>query len=66
MRYEGQVYRPFSEADSYLLQCTIGCSHNRCTFCGMYKDRQYRIRSLNSVLKARDMAALRPEHMRGL
>lgn len=49
MRYVGQIFRPFSEADSYLLQCTIGCSHNRCTFCGMYKDRKYRIRSMEEI-----------------
>ena len=50
MRYEGQVFRPFSEANSYLLQCTIGCSHNKCTFCGMYKDRTYRVRSLDEIM----------------
>ncbi|MBC2714775.1 MAG: radical SAM protein [Desulfobacteraceae bacterium] len=56
MRYEGQIFRPFSEANSYLLQCTIGCSHNQCTFCGMYKDRKYRVRSLEEIKEDIQMA----------
>ena len=49
MRYEGNIIRPFSEANSYLLQCTLGCSHNQCTFCGTYKDKPYRIRPISEI-----------------
>ncbi len=50
MKYEGSVYRPPSEAQSLIIQATIGCSHNKCTFCSMYKDKKFRIRNVEDIL----------------
>lgn len=49
MKYEGIVIRPPSEAGSLILQVTLGCSHNRCTFCPTYKGKRFRIRSLEEI-----------------
>ena len=60
MRYIGPIYRPPSEADSLLIQATVGCPHNRCTFCMVYKKGpRYRVRAVNEIkedlLAARDV-----------
>lgn len=50
MHYEGMCIRPPSEANSILLQATVGCSHNKCTFCGSYKDKRFRIKDNDIIL----------------
>ncbi len=51
IRYEEPVFRPPSEAKSLIFQITLGCSYNRCTFCGMYKMKRFRIRPLEEVIE---------------
>jgi radical SAM superfamily enzyme YgiQ (UPF0313 family) len=54
MHHEGILIRPPSEAHSIILQITVGCSHNKCTFCGAYKDVRFRIKSKREI--ERDIA----------
>ncbi len=50
MQYYGDVYRPPSEASSLIIQVTLGCSHNTCAFCTMYKEKRFYNRPLEDVL----------------
>lgn len=51
MKYTGPTYRPPYEAESLLLQVTVGCTHNKCTFCTMYKDTSFSIESIEQIEK---------------
>ena len=63
MHYEGMCIRPPSEANSILLQATVGCSHNKCSFCGTYKDKRFRIKD-NDIILSDILFASR--YMRGI
>ncbi|MHA1167374.1 MAG: radical SAM protein [Candidatus Hodarchaeales archaeon] len=51
LQYEGAVFRPPSEANSLIIQATIGCSNNTCTFCVSYKGKRFRIREFDEIRK---------------
>jgi radical SAM superfamily enzyme YgiQ (UPF0313 family) len=51
MHYEGNIIRPPSEANSILLQVTVGCSRNKCTFCGTYKGERFRIKPDSVIME---------------
>lgn len=51
MHYEGTIIRPPSEANSILLQITVGCSRNKCTFCGTYRGERFRIKSDDVIME---------------
>lgn len=57
MDYQGNVIRPPSEAGSIILQVTVGCSHNRCTFCGAYKNERFRYKDSRTIAADLDYAA---------
>jgi len=62
MHYEGYCIRPPSEADSILLQVTLGCSHNKCTFCGSYPDKRFKIKDEKIILSDILFAARHMQH----
>lgn len=65
MRYEGPLFRPPSEAESFILQATIGCSWNHCTYCAMYRHKTFRVRPLEEIRADVDEAAEAPgDHVR--
>ena len=50
MNYQGKVYRPWPEANSLLIQTTLGCTHNKCTFCDMFREKRFGIRPIAEIL----------------
>ncbi|MGB5159395.1 radical SAM protein [Desulfobacterium sp. N47] len=57
MHYEGNIIRPPSEADSILIQVTVGCSRNKCTFCGTYMGERFKIKSDSIIMEDIEFAA---------
>ena len=61
---EGPVFRPPSEANSFILRVTIGCSHNRCTYCNMYRSVDFRVRTMDEIMAQINAAKSYGEYIR--
>ena len=62
--YVGHLMRPPSEHDSILIQATVGCSHNRCSFCSAYRDKRlFRIKDPSIISKDLEYAKRHCRHM---
>lgn len=64
MRYHGSVYRPPSEANSLIIQVTLGCTHNSCTFCPMFTEKRFRVVPFDEVLSNLKQARCEYPHVR--
>ena len=64
MHLEPPVFRPPSEAFSLILQLTIGCRHNACTFCGMYRGKKFRVKSWDEIKKDIDQCLAQMGHVK--
>ncbi|MBM4347147.1 MAG: radical SAM protein, partial [Deltaproteobacteria bacterium] len=60
MKYEGMIFRPPSEAESLILQVTVGCSYNRCTFCGAYRGKTFRVKRFEEIKEDIDEVSVYP------
>lgn len=66
MHYEGKIYRPWMEAGSVLIQTTLGCSNNQCTFCTMFDDKRFKVRKLEDIFKDIEEARLLYPHIESI
>ncbi|MGF1787447.1 radical SAM protein [Photobacterium swingsii] len=66
MHYEGKIYRPWIEAESVLIQTTLGCSNNQCTFCTMFDDKRFKVRELEDIFLDIEEARLIYPHVKSI
>ncbi|MEE4601404.1 MAG: radical SAM protein [Desulfobacteraceae bacterium] len=66
MHYGGKIYRPWPEANSLLIQTTLGCTHNKCTFCDMFREKRFRIRKIEEIFRDIDEARQTFPHIRSI
>lgn len=66
MHYVGKIYRPWIEAESVLIQTTLGCSNNQCTFCTMFDDKRFKVRDIEGIFQDIDEARRIYPHVKSI